>query len=165
MCNDESTYMKIDNSNISLRKFNNFYKVLNNLNYQQLDVHLAKYEPVLDHNELLVNGVDYLKQMVGINKVVEINGFYNVIKPIMPILDNEPHFSLASLVEKIVIYGIGILLVIIIVVVLYQIIKFIIRFNNKSKKNKQYNDLKKCVAYIKKQNESSELQTDTIELV
>ena len=30
-CNDQTTYMKLDNSNISLRKFNNFYKVFYNL--------------------------------------------------------------------------------------------------------------------------------------
>ena len=69
--------MKIDNYNIFWPKYNYFYKVFYNLTYEQSNVHYTRYEPMLDHNELLVNGVDYPKQIVGLNKIVEINGRRN----------------------------------------------------------------------------------------
>ena len=75
------------------------------------------YEPLLDHNELLVNGVDYLQQMVRLNKILEINGFYNVIKPIMHKVDNVQDFSLTNLVGPIVLYGIGIVIFIVVIFV------------------------------------------------
>ena len=34
-CTEETTYMKLKNSNTSPRKFKNLYKIFNNLNYQQ----------------------------------------------------------------------------------------------------------------------------------
>ena len=159
-CDDVVTYMKLTNSNISIRKLNNFYKVFYNLNYQQLNVHLSKYEPILDHNELLVNGVDYVRQMVGINRVAEINGIYNVIKPI--IRDNKEHFSLANIVSNIVVYGSILLLILLVVFIVYNLIKFFIYLNKRSKKNKQYNDLKKCVEFVNRNKESSGSKTDNI---
>ena len=153
-CTEETTYMKLDNSNISLRKFNNLYKKFNNLNYQHLNVHFKKYETILDHNELLVNGVDYLNQIAEVTKVVEINGLYNVIEPILP-MDDIKHFSLANLVGNIIIYASVILLVLFTIYIVYKLIICIICLQKRSKKNKQYNDLKKCVEYIKKNKESS----------
>ena len=131
-----------------------------NLNYQHLNVHLNKYEPILDHNELLVNGVDYVRQMVGINRVAEINGIYNVIKPI--IRDNKEHFSLANIVSNIVVYGSILLLILLVVFIVYNLIKFFIYLNKRSKKNKQYNDLKKCVEFVNRNKESSGSKTDNI---
>ena len=103
--------------------------------------------------------------MVGLNKIVEINGFYNVIKPIMPIVDNVQHSSLTSLLGKIVLYGIGIVIFIVVIFVVYQFIKCVVHLNKKSKKNKQYNDVQKCVEFIKKNKEASELKTNDIPLV
>ena len=164
-CNDETTYMNIENSSISLRKLNNFYKVFHNLSYNQLNVHFAKYEPMLDHNELLVNGVDYLKQMVGINKVVEINGLYSVMKPILPLLDyKEDHFSLKNLIGNIVMWAIITLLVLAFAYGIFKVIQCCIYMKNKSIKNKRYNDLRKCVEYMKKK-QKAEIKTDEIELV
>ena len=161
-CNGQTTYMNIANSNISLQKIDNLYKVLYNLNYQQLNVHLNKYEPLLDHNELLVNGVDYLKQIEGMNKVVEINGLYSVIQPIIPFIDKKDHFNLADRVGKIVFYGLVIFLFLFAIFIQYKFINFLIYLKKRSKKNTQYNDLRKCVEFVKRSEETSGTKTDSV---
>ena len=46
--------------------------------------------------------------------------------------------------------------------IVYTLIKFFIYFNKRSIKNKQYNDLKKCVEFVNKNKESNGTKTDNI---
>ena len=43
ICSQEAIYMKLENSNVSIRKLNNTYKIFNNLSYPQRNVHIKNY--------------------------------------------------------------------------------------------------------------------------
>ena len=149
LCNQERIYMKLDNSNVSIRKLNNTYKIFHNLSYPQLNVHMKSYEPMLEHNEILVNGVDYMEQMAGLNKIVEIEGSFNVLQPILPNNDKQ-HFSLLRLISSIIIYGIIIIICLILLYLGYQLVKFIIYVRTKNAKNVEYNQVMETVKFVTK---------------
>ena len=109
ICIQEAIYMKLENSNVSIRELNNTYKIFNSLSHPQLNVHMKNYEPILEHNEILLNGVDYIEQMAGLNKIVEIEGLFKVLQPNLPNNDKQ-HFSLLKLIGNVVFYGIIILI-------------------------------------------------------
>ena len=146
-CNEKPIYMQIIKSNFTIKKLKNTYVVFNDTNNNELNVHLKKYETSLEHSSLLVNGVDYIDQISKINKVVEIDGSFNVINPILPTNDRK-HFSLLQLISKIVTYALIILGCVFLTILGYFFIKLIICIKTKNKKKKEYNKVMETVKYV-----------------
>ena len=82
ICDESSQYFSFKNSNLTIRKISNNYSVLQNISFEELDASFKYFESDLDHDNLLVNGVNNIENSASINIINEMPGDYYINKPI-----------------------------------------------------------------------------------
>jgi len=73
-CDGRYRYNKIKNTNYSIVSVNNDYRLNKGLIYKKINQITSKYEISLNHDDVLIHGVNYLDQMANMFKITETNG-------------------------------------------------------------------------------------------
>ena len=79
-CDYSSQYFTLKNSPIIIKKNGNKYSVLKNANVEELDFGYKPFDIDLDHDQLLINGVNHLENSAAVKIITEESGDFSVKK-------------------------------------------------------------------------------------
>ena len=121
VCNSHTHYIKLKNSNYTIKKYKNSYDIMVDMKFKRLNIHRQHYDTELVHDDGLIHGINYIEQMNEMTSIKEIDGNSWVIHDSKKIKDG----ALSSFKDSLIlIFHYAVLIIsIIIVIVLYFILK------------------------------------------